>query len=259
MLGSSKLFTTCLILALATSACGSISSPEPTLPPDPTVTPIPQYKILFIGDNYIDQNQGLPHHTKLLAGSADPPLVIEVDAVTSPMYPLKGMWDWTNAPETISEGDFDVVVLQEDIPAARSVDSFNEYAPKFVAEIREVGAVPVLFMAWTDEEYDWITMVEIAQMHHDIATELDVDVAPVGIAFQRVMEERPELALFNPDGHLSIYGTYLATNMVFTTVFNMNPIGLAYLPSGYSDFSKEEAAYLQRIAWETTQEYQAQQ
>jgi len=142
-------------------------------------------------------------------------------------------------------------------------DPVSIYSRQFDAEIKEAGAEPVLFMAWSYERLNWITMEEIAQAHRDIATELGIEVAPVGLAWQCAMEERPDLDLYDDDReHPSIYGTYLAINVVYATVFGESPIGLAYLPSefaGVSDVTEEEAAFLQRIAWETVQEYQAQE
>ena len=115
----------------------------------------------------------------------------------------------------------------------------------------------MLFMAWGYERLGWITMEEIAQAHRDIATELGVDVAPVGLAWQRAMKERPELDMYIADReHPSVYGTYLAVNVVYATVFGESPAGLAYRPSGISE---DETAFLQRIAWETVRDFFAQQ
>ena len=253
MSDSIRLFTTLLMLVLVTSACASISAPEPT------ATPEPPDKILFVGNSFTFWNNGLEHHIEQLAGSANPPLVIEADSIVKGGAPLETMWEYTKARELIGEGDYDVVVLQEDIPET-DVDTFHEHARRFDAEIKETGAEPVLFMAWSYERLGWITMEEIAQAHRDIATELGVDVAPVGLAWQRAMEERPELDMYDSDEeHPSIYGTYLAVNVVYATVFGKSPIGLAYLPSEGGGVTEEEAAFLQRIAWETVQEYQAQQ
>jgi hypothetical protein len=194
-----------------------------------------------------------------LAGSASPPLVIEADNVVRPSSSLEQTWKRTKVREVIDNGAYDVVVLQEDLPLT-DVDTFHEYARKFDAEIKEAGAEPVLFMAWPDSDSE-VTIEEIAQAHRDIAAELGVDVAPVGLAWQRAMEERPELDLYYLDGiHPSIHGTYLAINVVYATVFGKSPIGLAYLATrGRVGVTEEEAAFLQRIAWETVQEYQAQQ
>ena len=186
-------------------------------------------------------------------------MVIEADTVLHMGAELEEIWEYSVAREKIDKGAYDVVVLQEDI-SLTDVDTFHEYARKFDAEIKETGAETVLFMAWSYERLGWITMEEIAQAHRDIATELGVDVAPVGLAWQRAMEERPDLDMYGSDReHPSIYGTYLAINVVYATVFEKSPIGLAYLPSEGGGMTEEEAAFLQRIAWETIQEYQAQQ
>ena len=86
-------------------------------------------------------------------------------------------------------------------------------------------------------------------------------VAADGLAWQRAMEERPELDMYYKDKlHPSVYAHYLAACVVYATVFGESPAGLTYLPSkGFGiKITEEEAAFLQRIAWETVQEYQVQ-
>ena len=102
-------------------------------------------------------------------------------------------------------------------------------------------------------------MDEIAQAHFDIAAELEVDVAPAGLAWFRAMEERPDLDMYVADReHPSGYGAYLNLNVVYATILGESPIGLAYTPS-YTNISDEDRAFLQRVAWETVQEYQEAQ
>ncbi len=67
MCGSIRLLTTLLILVLVASACTSISASEPT------ATPEPPDKILFVGNHLTSYNQGLEHHIEQLADSANPP------------------------------------------------------------------------------------------------------------------------------------------------------------------------------------------
>src|SRR5262249_9766801 len=99
-------------------------------------------------------------------------------------------------------------------------------------------------------------MEQIAEAHRDAAKELGVDVAPVGLAWQRAMKERPDLDLFIDDReHPSIYGTYLSTTVVYATVFGTNPTGISYAPRGVS---ANDAGFLRRVAWETVQEYRRQ-
>jgi hypothetical protein len=228
---------------------------EPTATLEPTEGPEPQYKILFIGSSLTYYNRGLKYHFTQLVSAADPQLIIQADAATRSGAPLEFMWKETDAREIISAGNYDVVVLQDAIPNT-DVDKFHEYTRLFVAEIRDAGAEPVMFLTW---ERQGITTDEIAQAHGDIAMELGVDVAPVGLAWQRVMDEHPDLDLYMPDAiHPSIHGTYLTVCVVYATVFGESPIGLDYLPSDLGGVTEDEAAYLQRIAWETVQDYQTQ-
>ncbi|MBN2393923.1 MAG: hypothetical protein JXR84_24530 [Anaerolineae bacterium] len=239
------------------------ATPMPTITPlptataePPTATPEPLQQILFVGNSFTFYNKGLDFHMEQLASSANPPLVVQATRSVMSGAWLEQLWKYGNARQLIDKYDYDVVVLQEDIPET-DVDTFHEYARKFVAEIEGTGARPVLFMAWAYERRGWITMEEIAQAHRDIATELGIDVAPVGLAWQRAMEERPELDMYSLDKeHPSIYGTYLAINVVYATIYEKSPVGLTYLPDGITE---EDAAFLQRIAWETVQEYQARQ
>jgi hypothetical protein len=156
--------------------------------------------------------------------------------------------------KAIDTAAWDVVVLQEDIPETTVAD-FCEYARKFVAEVRKNHARPVLFMAWAYPRLGWISMAEIAQAHRDAAKELNVDVAPVGLAWQQASKQRPGMNFYGPDReHPSIYGTYLATCAVYATIYGRDPGGFAYFPPGVTP---EEAAFLQRIAWQTVEDYRA--
>ena len=59
--------------------------------------------------------------------------------------------------------------------------------------------------------------------------------------------------------HPNIQGTYLATCVIYATILDKSPIGLPYVPSEQGGVTEEEAVFLQRIAWETVQDYKAQQ
>jgi len=110
-------------------------------------------------------------------------------------------------------------------------------------------------MAWAYPRLGWISMAEIAQAHRDAAKELNVDVAPVGLSWQQASKQRPGMNFYGPDReHPSMYGTYLATCVVYATIYGRDPNGFAYVPSG---LTPEEVASLQRIAWQTVQDYRA--
>ena len=226
-----------VVLFLATSACGRTSSNGESVPEIPN-------KFLFIGNSLTYYNGGLEHHLMELANSANPPLDLRADSFVRPGQSLEWIWNHTKVREMINEGDYDVVVLQDYLTIA-GVDSFYEYTRLFVEEIRAAEAEPLLFMTWVIRE---LTMEEIVEAFIDIGEELDVEIAPVGLAWERAIEERPDLDLYRSDKlHPSIHGSYLAVNVFYATIFEKSPVGLSYLAfhhdgARYSDDVTEEEA-----------------
>ena len=165
---------------------------------------------------------------------------------------LKSLWTRPDARRAIAAGPYDVVVLQEDLPET-NVEDFREHARLFVAEVRKAGARPVLLMAWAYQRLGWINMDGIASAHRAAAAELEADVAPVGLAWQRASELRPDLNLYAPDReHPSIHGTYLATAVVYASIFDRSPSGFSYSPPAVVG---NDGQFLQNVAWETVQAY----
>jgi hypothetical protein len=222
---------------------------------EPTSTPEPEIRILFIGNSLTFWNNGLGYHLEQLVESSNLPLSFQTESVIKLGASLKTLWEETTAQDMIADGDFDFVVLQGKLPYP-DLNTFNEYTSKFVGEIRETGAEPVLFMTWSRSG---VNTEEIAQAYADLAEELEVVVAPVGIAWQQAMEEKPALDLYDQDlVHPNIQGTFLTVNVLYGTIFGESPVGLTYLPSEEFNMTEAEAAFLQRIAWETVETYQPQ-
>ena len=220
-------------------------------PQSPSSLVQPPRRVLFVGNSFTYYNGGLENQVKQLAYSAQPNRKFEVDRATQGGATLKILAGKPAVHERIRGGGFDVVILQEDIPELKehSVEPFFEHARGFVEEIRGAGGRPVFFMAWSYARLNWVTQQEIAEAHRQIGRSLGVPVAPVGLAFQRALARRPELAMLGRDReHESIHGTYLAANVIYATLFHTSPLGIKYRPAGVS---AEEAVFLQRIAWQT--------
>ena len=237
----------------------------------PGLTPAPPDQLLFYGDGLTSSNLGLPAHLKLLAASADPPVTVEVQAHTSGTVRLKDHLEGVRFA-SIQDGNWDVVVLQEDHHWAASEEFFTAVR-KFDAEIEAAGAETVLLMTWErDTVKKFLTIEEIAEDHRDIAQELDLKVAPAGLAWQRSIEKRPDLDLYAPDRHHpSARGTYLTACVLYAVIFEKSPVGLEYQPAemianvdslAYLGekwaMTDEEAAFLQQTAWDTVVENRTQ-
>jgi hypothetical protein len=219
-----------------------------------TAAPPVPHKILFVGDSLTYAQVGIYTHFEKLAAASKPPLVVTTAKSVFGGAFLHRLWDLKEPVQAIDTGTYDVVVLQEDIPETTVAD-FREYARKFVAEVQKNHARPVLFMAWDYPRLGWISMAEIAKAHRDAAKDLNVDVAPAGLAWQEASKQRPGMNFYGPDReHPSIFGTYLATCVIYATVYGRDPSGILYAPSGVT---VEEAAFLQKTAWQTVQAYRA--
>ncbi len=87
-----------------------------------------------------------------------------------------------------------------------------------------------------------------------IGEELNAMVVPVGRAFARALQERPDLHLVVPDlKHPTLAGTYLAACIFYAALHGETPVGGTYT-AGLSD---EDAGFLQQVAWDSWQEYSA--
>ncbi len=239
---SESRFLLLILLGLAAGGCSNTHT---------SLNPTPPCRVLFIGNSFTYYNGGLETHVKQLALTANPKRHFETERATKGGATLKILDSLPFVHEKIRNGDHDVVVLQEDIPELKehTVETFFEYARKFNDEVRNSGGRTVLFMAWPYERLNWVSQTEIAKAHHTIAEELKVPVAPVGLAFQRSLAARPELPMLGRDKeHETLHGTYLAACVIHATLFGTSPVGVDYRPAGVS---LNDAAFLQRIAWET--------
>ncbi|MEX1295328.1 MAG: hypothetical protein AB1Z67_04065 [Candidatus Limnocylindrales bacterium] len=215
--------------------------------------------ILFVGNSFTFFNDGVENHVQALAASADPPRALEVTpaafggATLATHHQMASLA--SGAPKQISSGAFDTVVLQGDIPEIpeRDIGVFLEHARSFSEEVADAGARPVFFMTWPYERLDWVSLDEIVDAHRQVEAETGASIAPVGVAMANALAERPDLPMLGADAeHESMAGTYLAAATIYATLFDQNPEGLPYHPSSLSE---DEAAFLQRIAWQTVNEW----
>ena len=204
--------------------------------------------ILFVGNSFTFWRGGLWKHMDVLTAARGEGSGAKSDRVVRGGASLEVMWKRTKAKDKIIAGDYDVVVLQEDLPETK-VESFHEYASKFDALVRESGARSVFFMAWDYERLGWISMDEIMAEHSTMSGKLGAEVAPVGMAWYQAMNERPELDMYGKDReHPSAYGTHLSLLVIYATIYGESPEGLDYAPPTDSGITAEEDAFLRRIA-----------
>ena len=206
----------------------------------------PSTRILFIGNSYIFINGGVDKQLKGLATS------VETDCIAMGGYTLENHWNDGNAVRKIHESNWDYVVLQEQsqAPVINKIKFYN-FARKFDEEIRRNGAKTVLLMTWErpDSKQYGVTTENLAATYTTIGKELGAIVAPVGLSFARAIRGKPELTLYNQDGHPTMEGTYLAACVLYRTILHESPLGNPYSEKNISSNVKE---YLQQIAADNT-------
>jgi hypothetical protein len=141
---------------------------------------------------------------------------------------------------------------------------------KLHTTITEADAETVLLLPWDNVTIaPPPTLQDTAEVYRTCGAELGVKVAPVGLAFDRAIRERPALNLYVSDGtHINLRGVYLTLCVLYATLFERSPVGLTYRMDDVAAWSleyalwgldheqewplsEEQAAFLQRIAWES--------
>src|SRR5436305_7711278 len=169
---------------------------------------------LFIGNSFFYYNNGLSSHLTQLLRSADPDYKFRSTSVT-----ISGSGaDWHDVesyfrPNAIGTYSFDAnnnivfnkldrlfdLAIMMDCsqcpihPQLKSV--FVEFSKKHSATVRKHGAMPVYFMSWAYADKPEMT-AELAEAYTKAGNDDGVFVVPVGLAFAKSIERRPELNLY---------------------------------------------------------------
>ena len=179
----------------------------------------------------------------------------------------------------LPDGDdgWDVVIVQEHsrlgVPysdeatgALGNPDPFFASASEVVDLALEHGAEVMFYMTWAKEKFpNQISL--LAEAYTEAGRRLDATVTPVGLAWDRVRQERPDIKLFHPDGsHPSPAGTYLSACVFYSQLTGTPPFGATHtlygteirtpgvvvseVPALLVHLTEEIASYLQAIAWD---------
>lgn len=237
------------VLGCALAASAQDSPPGATKPAAPAVqnSPTPAIRCLFVGNSYTYYND-LPRMIADLAQAGGQP-PFEFEKETPGGCTLEKHWKDGNAVKKIAAGPWQFVVLQEQsLRPLKDPQLMFDYATKLHGEILRQQARTILYQSWA-RKGRMEEQAEISGVFSKLARELNVRVAPVGMAWERALKEDPKWALHMEDGsHPTKAGTYLAACVFYSTFFGKSPEGLPVKPGELSD---GEARRLQVIAWET--------
>ncbi len=166
---------------------------------------------------------------------------------------ISGHWDYIVLQEQSTAPAMSTrQVIQKVYPAAHALDS--------LAHVGSPEAKVVFYMTWGHKfgnrkpvanyplANDYEHMQErLKTSYLEMAYDNDAWCAPVGMAWQQVRRERPECELYRSDNyHPAVPGSYLAANVIFTTLFRK-----PYRTEFTADLPTSLAEYLQQIAQQT--------
>lgn len=123
-------------------------------------------------------------------------------------------------------------------------------------EITSVDAETVLFMTWGHREGSLADgamaysaeSAAIETAYVQIGDELELAIAPVGVAWWYAMQSAPGLALWVEDGnHATPEGSYLAASVLYQVILGADPVGNSYT----AGIAEDWALFYQQIASET--------
>lgn len=224
-------------------------------------------RLLFIGNSYTYYND-LPQMVYEIAKTQKRKL--SVKSITKGGERLRGHLKSEKVRRALIEEHWDFVVLQEQssdparqsetvianiYPAAHELDS--------LIHLGSPDAKTVFYMTWGHKygsthkidnyplAYTYEGMQErIKTTYLEMTYRNNAICAPVGMAWQRVREERADYQLYTQDlSHPSPLGSYLAANVIYTTLFP------AQYQSDYTaGLDATQAEYIQQTAQKTVLE-----
>ena len=218
--------------------------------------------VLFLGNSYTASNS-LPQLTANIALSLNDTL--NWDSNTPGGYTFQQHSTNSTSLSKIATGNWDYVVLQEQsqipsFPPSQVANDCYPFAAILIDSIKSANSCvePLFFMTWGRENgdqsncanypplctYDGM-QARLRESYIQMSLDNQCSVSPVGAAWKYVRDQHPSIGLYSSDGsHPSIYGSYLAACVHYSSLFKKSPVGSTYI----SSISNSDALLLQEAA-----------
>jgi len=212
--------------------------------------------ILFIGNSltYTNDLPGLLE--RMLKNTNIEDLLIESEVHGN--FGLQDHWDRKIALDKISEGNWDIVVLQQGPSATEGRPSLLEYSQKFASKIKKTGGTTALYMVWPSE-VRFFDFDGVSDSYKTAAELVKGILFPVGEAWRLAWSKDEDLELYSVDNfHPSLIGSYLAALVMFDQLTKINLHDLpASIPTanGSIKISEDLSKLLQESAIEANLQF----
>ena len=254
---------------LATVALSLWVAPIPCFATDtPGLDNAAPKRVLFVGNSYLYYGDSVHNHVRRLAEELGPHSAgkyrYKSATIGGARLSHHGIDNLLERGKLGIDEPFELVILQGgsgEVLTPRSRAGFRRSAIELNGKIRATGAAVALYMthAYVEphELFDPGMIDKIRKTYVTVGRELGALVIPVGLAFERAYDRRPDIALHKRfDGtHPSLLGTYLAACVVYRSVYGISVADAEYDYFGAID--QNEAAFLRAIADETVGDFHA--
>ena len=221
-------------------------------------------KVLFVGNSYTHGNN-MPAIVAAMAQAKG--VNLSTQKSTAGGVTLEDHINGKKKLQTlklIEEGKFDFVVLQDQsMRPAVEPEKTLKYAAAMSAKVNKSGAVPCFYLTWARENNPPMQQ-KLNATYFKAAKDNQSLLAPVGLAWEKVRQDHPEIKLFAKDGsHPNPLGSYLIAAVFFNTLTDVSPVGLPAelrLPGTNKSLVKvnpKQAAIVQKIAQDTVNQWKA--
>lgn len=215
------------------------------------------FKILFIGNSYTSVNDLPGLITALAEAGGQAKIHTDSQLVGSATFEIH--WNDGVALTKIKQGGWDFVVLQEQsMRPLLQRGLMHDYGKRLADEIKGIEAIPLLYQTWARQATPQ-TQGALSAAYLSLAEKVEGEVAPVGDAWGKALQQVPGLILHEADGsHPNATGSYLAACVFYAVIYERSPEGLpgqlTVNGAQMTDVPAATAVILQRIAWQSAQE-----
>lgn len=224
-------------------------------------------RVLFVGSSIMYYAGALQTHTHRMAAADTPPLNLRpgytsVHITTGMLhhYPLE---HYLKPASLDKKEPFQIVVLggnfRDGMTDARRA-KYRQTVIEFDALIKKHGGRTVLYWLpphgqpggkMSSDELNR----RLEEMVISVGNEVDAFIIPVGLAFREAYRQRPgiKLQMGYDDYHPTIAGQYLASSVVYASLYERSPVGNPYDYFGAID--KDTKAFVQKVADDTVRKF----
>jgi len=199
-------------------------------------------RVLFVGNSYIFVH-GVPELLKEMAKTKGHEL--EYEQQTPGGKNFQAHWEAGEAVKKMQEGDFDIVVFQnQSFEPVGDPDNMLKFGKLLAAEADKLGVRKIYYLTpaykepvgWMKKDSDesrcgaalFPRMHErLIESYSKLARETAGEIAPVGVAWKVAYEFIPDVQLHAPDhSHASPTGAYLTALVFYSTIYGEQPDGM---------------------------------